>query len=87
MGYLVAAAYNVAFITLDPRLSLTFLPLRKVVPKQPRSVCMALVNDNHFIHVSLGAGHPLSPVDTSWLTYHQAIANGWLIAYETGQIN
>ncbi|KAL8478177.1 hypothetical protein ACS0TY_030168 [Phlomoides rotata] len=87
MGYLVAAAYNVALIVLDPRLSLTFLPLRKAVPEQPRSICMALVNDNHFVHVSLGAGHPLTPVDTSWLTYHRAIANGWLTAYEVGQIN
>ncbi|KAL8474204.1 hypothetical protein ACS0TY_030864 [Phlomoides rotata] len=86
MGYLVAAAYNVALIVLDPRLSLTFLPLMKAVPEQPRSICMALVNDNHFVHVSLGVGHPLTPVDTSWLTYHRAIANGWLTAYEVGQI-
>ncbi|KAL8542071.1 hypothetical protein ACS0TY_003072 [Phlomoides rotata] len=67
--------YNVAFIVLDPRLSLTFLPLRKVVPEQPRSICMALV--------SLGVIHPLSPIDNSWLTYHREIANG----YEPGQIN
>ncbi|KAL8477281.1 hypothetical protein ACS0TY_029536 [Phlomoides rotata] len=28
--------------------------------------------------------HPLPPVDTSWLTYHREIANGWLTAYEAG---
>ncbi|KAL8488728.1 hypothetical protein ACS0TY_024860 [Phlomoides rotata] len=62
------------------------IPL-KAVPEQPRSICMALVNDNHFVHVSLGVGHPLPPVDTSWLAYHRAIANGWLTIYEAGQIN
>ncbi|KAL8539393.1 hypothetical protein ACS0TY_001134 [Phlomoides rotata] len=82
MGYLVSTTYNVAFIVLDPQLSLTFLPLMKVVLEQPRSICIALVNDNHFVQVSLGAGHPLPPVDTSWLTYHREIANGRLTTFE-----
>lgn len=51
MGYLVASTYNVAFITLSTQISLTFLPLSSAVPKHPRSICMGMVNDNHFIQV------------------------------------
>ena len=51
MGYLVATAYNVCFVALTPKQSLTFFPLRTEVPPAPRCICIALVNDNHFIEV------------------------------------
>ncbi|KAL8487372.1 hypothetical protein ACS0TY_023886 [Phlomoides rotata] len=87
MGYLVASAYNVAFITLDTQLSLTFLPLKSVVPERPRSICMGIVNRNHFVQVLFGAGRPLPPIASSWTDHHHPIADGWLRAFETSQIS
>ncbi|KAL8520604.1 hypothetical protein ACS0TY_011224 [Phlomoides rotata] len=49
MGFLVSLAYNVAFITLSNDISLTFLPLHSAPPERPRSICMGMVNNNHFI--------------------------------------
>ncbi|KAL8519299.1 hypothetical protein ACS0TY_010296 [Phlomoides rotata] len=51
IGFLVASVYNVAFITLSSDISLTFLPMHFTPPKRSRSICMRLVNNNHFIHV------------------------------------
>ncbi|KAL8484742.1 hypothetical protein ACS0TY_027154 [Phlomoides rotata] len=87
MGYLVASMYNVAFITLGTQMSLTFLPLNSAVPESPKSICMGLVNRNHFVQVFFGARRPLPLVASSWTDYHRLIVNGWLRAYETGLIS
>lgn len=87
MGDLVASKYNVALIILDTQLSLTFLPLKSAVSERPKSICMGMVNRNHFVQVLFGVGRPLPPVASSWRDHHRPIADGWFRAYETGQIS
>ncbi|KAL8473840.1 hypothetical protein ACS0TY_030627 [Phlomoides rotata] len=78
MRYLVASTYNVVFITLDTQLSLTFLPLKSVVPESPKSICTGLVNRNHFVQVFFGAGRLLPPVASSWTDYHQPMSKFYM---------
>ncbi|KAL8483604.1 hypothetical protein ACS0TY_026333 [Phlomoides rotata] len=68
MGHLTASYYNVALITLSSAQSLTFLPIRSSIPNDvvPKVICIAFVNDNHFIQVHLKDGHPLPPVVLQW---------------------
>ncbi|KAL8554884.1 hypothetical protein ACS0TY_002892 [Phlomoides rotata] len=87
MGFLVASAYNVAFITLSRDMSLTFLPMHSALPANPRSICMGMVNNNHFVQVYLAADRPMPPVASSWMTYHKRAANGWMFAYGNRQIS
>ncbi|KAL8470304.1 hypothetical protein ACS0TY_032958 [Phlomoides rotata] len=75
MCFLVAS-YNVAFITLSRDMSLTFLPMHSALPVNPRSICMGMVNNNHFIQVYLAANRPMPPVASSWTTYHKRAADG-----------
>lgn len=51
MGILVASAYNVVFVALSPSMSISYLPLNSAVPTNPRCICMALINNNHFVQV------------------------------------
>ena len=53
MGHLVASTYNVAFVVLSPQLNLTYLPLFTGVEGAPKVICIELVNDNHFVQVTL----------------------------------
>ncbi|KAL8551946.1 hypothetical protein ACS0TY_000843 [Phlomoides rotata] len=87
MGFLVASAYNVAFITLSRDMSLTFLPMQSPLPANPRSICIGMVNNNHFVQVYLAAGRPMPPVASSWTTYHKRAADGWGLAYRNRQIS
>ena len=53
MPYVVATYYNVAVVSLTPAVSVTYLPLRTAPPACTRLpiICIALVNNNHFISV------------------------------------
>ncbi|KAL8511447.1 hypothetical protein ACS0TY_018014 [Phlomoides rotata] len=87
MGFLVASAYNVAFTTLSRDMSLTFLPMHSALPANPRSICMGMVNNNHFVQVYLAADRHMPPVASSWTTHHKRAANGWGLAYGNRQIS
>ncbi|KAL8491440.1 hypothetical protein ACS0TY_023169 [Phlomoides rotata] len=87
MGYLVASTYNVAFITLSTQMSLTFLPLTSTLPERPRSICMGMVNNNHFIQVLLAARSPMPPIVSSWKKHHNRVADEWEQAYDNHQIS
>lgn len=51
MGYLVASFYNVCFVVFSNTSSLTFLPLRSEAPDEPKLICIAFVNGDHYIQV------------------------------------
>ncbi|KAL8461793.1 hypothetical protein ACS0TY_033045 [Phlomoides rotata] len=87
MGFLVASAYNVAFITLSRDISLTFLPMHSALPANPRSICMGMVNNNHLVQVYLAADRPMPHVASSWTTHHKRAADGWGLAYGNRQIS
>ncbi|KAL8557593.1 hypothetical protein ACS0TY_004878 [Phlomoides rotata] len=87
MGYLVSSAYNVAFITFSNEISLTFLPLHSAPPERPRSICMGMVNNNHFIHVFLSDERHMPPITLSWRTHHKRVADDWGLAYDNRRIN
>ncbi|KAL8462490.1 hypothetical protein ACS0TY_033499 [Phlomoides rotata] len=53
LGFLVASVYNVAFITLSRDMLLTFLPMHSIFPSNSRSFCMGMVNNNHFVQISV----------------------------------
>ncbi|KAL8474342.1 hypothetical protein ACS0TY_030981 [Phlomoides rotata] len=86
-GFSWASTYNVAFITISRDMSLTFLPMHSTFPVNPRSICMGMVNNNHFVQVYLVADRPMPPVASSWTTYHKRVADGWGLAYGNHQIS
>lgn len=51
MGHLVASAFNVALVSLDLQISMTYLPLRTPIPSDPRMICIGFVNNDHYIQV------------------------------------
>ena len=51
MPHIVATIWNVAFVVLTPQVSVTYLPLLSSPTSVIRVICMALVNNNHFISV------------------------------------
>ncbi|KAL8527767.1 hypothetical protein ACS0TY_005566 [Phlomoides rotata] len=87
MGVLVSSTYNVAFITLSNDISLTFLPLHSAPPERLRSICMGMVNNNHFIQVFLSDERRMPPIAFSWRTHHKRVADDWGLAYENHRIN
>ena len=52
MAHVVATVYNHVLVVLSPGLSLTYLPLGTAPTPESRVLCMALVNNCHFISVS-----------------------------------
>ncbi|KAL8463713.1 hypothetical protein ACS0TY_034384 [Phlomoides rotata] len=87
IGFLVASVYNVAFITLSRDMSLTFLPMHSALPTSPKSICMGMVNNNHFVQVYLATDRPMPLVASSWTTHHKRPADGWGLAYGNRQIS
>ena len=53
MGHLVASTYNVALVVFSPEMSLTYLPLQTGIPASPKVICMSLINQSHFVQVTL----------------------------------
>ncbi|KAL8475243.1 hypothetical protein ACS0TY_030848 [Phlomoides rotata] len=87
IGFLVASVYNVAFITLSRDMLLTFLPMHSALPTSLKSICMGMVNNNHFVQVYLATDRPMPLVASSWTTHHKRPADGWGLAYGNRQIS
>lgn len=71
----------VCLVVLDRNMSLTYLPLRTKVPSNPKLICIAFMNRDHYIEVLLRDGHPLPPVSTMRYSFRHERAAGWKDIY------
>ena len=78
MGFAVANAFNVALVSLSVDLSVVYFPLSKPIPTNPQIICIAHVNGNHYINMTLKDNCQLPPLAHTRKTLHEIDAGGWL---------
>lgn len=84
MGYVIASAYRVVLVFLSLRASMTFFPLRGSPPsylKYHRVICIASVNDNHFLQVFLKPESPIPSIASLWSKHCHKDAYEWMTSY------
>ncbi|PIA25192.1 hypothetical protein AQUCO_12300023v1 [Aquilegia coerulea] len=100
MGYLIACAFNCAFICISPRQPFTFFPLLTgPEPENIRILTVGLINGNaHFVKLVLADNAPLPPLapdcernkypeDDEWKTLLQPRIDIWLKTLMPGFIS
>lgn len=79
MGFLIAQKFNQTVVVLSIGKSETFFPL--CGPPPPPTIdpliCLAYVNDNHFMALKLKDGCPIPPTSALWRQYHREDADTW----------
>jgi len=79
MGFLIAQKFNQTVVVLSIGKSETYFPL--CGPPPPPSIdplmCLAYVNDNHFMALDLKDDCPIPPTSALWRRYHREDADTW----------
>lgn len=77
-GHLIATRYNLV-LHFFSRESLTFLPVKASTESSSpeREVAMALIRNNHMVHLTLETGCPVPPINVSWKKHHESSVDGW----------
>jgi len=83
MGFLIAQKYNHAVVLLSTQKgrSETFFPLWGEPPLVERLMCMAHVNNNHFMIIKLKNDSPIPPTCPLWRQHARDDALSWLDRY------
>jgi len=79
MGFLIAQKFNQTVVVLSIGKSETYFPL--CGPPSPPSIdplmCLAYVNDNHFMALDLKGDCPIPPTSALWRRYHREDVDTW----------
>jgi len=89
MGFLIAQKFNQTVVVLSIGKSETYFPL--CGPSSPPSIdllmCLAYVNDNHFMTLDLKDDCLIPPTSALWRQYHREDADTWPDRYASRMTN
>jgi len=75
MGFLLAQKFNQTVVVLSIGKSETYFPLCGPPPSIDLLMCLAYVNDNHFMALDLKDDCPIPPTSALWRRYHREDAD------------
>lgn len=91
MGFLIAQKCNQPIVVLSTGLgpSATYFPLCGPLPPPSISplMCLAYVNDNHFMALDLKDGCLIPPTCNLWRRHHQDDADNWPDRYVSRMVD
>jgi len=79
MGFLIAQKFSqtVVVLSIGKGRSETYFPLCGPPPRIDRWMCLAYVNDNHFMALYLKDDCPIPPTSALWRRYHREDVDNW----------